>query len=93
MLVVELLDGMTVSRGRKAISDRLDFLLRSVSVRRPGGVSNIRADDLRVGDAVLVNPGGRVPVDGTVISGQSFLNQSKITGESMPVEKVSGAPV
>jgi len=57
------------------------------------GVSDIHADDLRVGDAVLVNPGGRVPVDGTVISGHSFLDQSRITGESMPVEKVSGAPV
>lgn len=93
VLVAEVLEGMTVSRGRKAISDLLDFLPRSVSVRRPGGVSDIHADDLRVGDAVLVNPGGRVPVDGTVISGHSFLDQSRITGESMPVEKVSGAPV
>ena len=54
---------------------------------------DVDADDLKVGDAVLVNPGGRVPVDGTVLSGHSFLDQARITGESMPVEKLAGAPV
>ena len=43
------------------------------------------------GDAVLVNPGGRIPVDGTVIAGHSFVDQSRITGESLPVEKTAGA--
>ena len=41
------------------------------------------------GDMVLVRPGGRIPVDGVVASGHSFVDQSTITGESMPVEKVS----
>ena len=45
------------------------------------------------GDAVLVNPGGRVPVDGTVVSGHSFVDQARITGESMPVEKIRGRAV
>jgi Cd2+/Zn2+-exporting ATPase/Cu+-exporting ATPase len=93
VLVAEVLEGMTVSRGRKAIGDLLDFLPRSVSVRRAGAISDIHADELKVGDAVLVNPGGRVPVDGTVLSGHSFLDQARITGESMPVEKTAGAPV
>jgi len=93
VLVAEVLEGMTVSRGRKAIGDLLDFLPCSVSVRRAGAISDIHADDLKVGDAVLVNPGGRVPVDGTVLSGHSFLDQARITGESMPVEKTAGAPV
>ena len=93
VLVAEVLEGMTVSRGRKAIRDLLDFLPRSVSVRRAGAVSEIHADELKVGDAVLVNPGGRVPVDGAVLSGHSFLDQARITGESMPVEKTAGAPV
>jgi Cd2+/Zn2+-exporting ATPase/Cu+-exporting ATPase len=93
VLVAEVLEGMTISRGRRAIHDLLDFLPRSVSVRRAGGVRDVDADDLRVGDAVLVNPGGRVPVDGTVLSGHSFLDQARITGESMPVEKVAGSAV
>jgi P-type Cu+ transporter len=93
VLVAEVLERMTVSRGRHAIRDLLEFLPRSVSVRRPDGVSQIRAPELQVGDAVLVNPGGRVPIDGTVLSGHSYLDQSRITGESMPVEKTAGALV
>src|ERR1700730_8691083 len=93
VLVAEVLEGMTVSRGRRAIHDLLDFLPRSVSVRRGDAVRDVDTEDLKVGDAVLVNPGGRVPVDGTVLSGHSFLDQARITGESMPVEKVAGSPV
>ena len=93
VLVAEVLEGMTVSRGRHAIHDLIHFLPQMISVRRPDGVREIHVDDLQVGDAVLVNPGGRVPVDGTVIQGHSFLDQSRITGESMPVEKSAGSLV
>ena len=93
VLVAERLEAMTVSRGRYAIRDLLEFLPRTVSVRRAGGVTQVTADALAVGDAVLVNPGGRIPVDGSVIAGNSFVDQSRITGESMPQEKTVGAPV
>jgi len=93
VLVAEVLEGLTVSRGRRAIRDLLDFLPRSVSVRRSDGISDIDARDLKVGDLVLVYPGGRAPVDGVVVSGCSFLDQARITGESMPVEKTPGSPV
>jgi Cu+-exporting ATPase len=93
VLVAEVLEGMTVSRGRRAIRDLLDFLPRAVSVRRGGDVAQVDADTLAVGDAVLVNPGGRIPVDGTVIAGHSFVDQARITGESLPIEKLPGAPV
>jgi Cd2+/Zn2+-exporting ATPase/Cu+-exporting ATPase len=93
VLVAEVLEGMTVARGRHAIRDLLEFLPRSVSVRRATGVAVVEARELRVGDAVLVNPGGRVPVDGTVIQGHSFVDQARITGESMPAEKTAGSTV
>ncbi|CAB3796043.1 Copper-exporting P-type ATPase [Paraburkholderia ultramafica] len=93
VLIAEVLEGMTVSRGRRAIKDLLDFLPRAVSVRRAGSVAEVDADSLAVGDAVLVNPGGRIPVDGTVIAGHSFVDQARITGESLPLEKTVGASV
>jgi P-type Cu+ transporter len=93
VLVAEVLEGMTVARGRRAIRDLLDFLPRSVAVRRAGAVRDVESDALRIGDAVLVNPGGRVPVDGTVIAGHSFVDEARITGESLPVEKLASAPV
>ncbi len=93
VLVAEVLEGLTVSRGRRAIRDLLDFLPRAVSVRRAGSVAQVDADLLTVGDAVLVNPGGRIPVDGTVLAGHSFVDQSRITGESLPMEKTAGSSV
>ena len=56
VLVAEVLEGLTVSRGRRAIRDLLDFLPRAVSVRRAGSISEVDADTLSIGDAVLVNP-------------------------------------
>src|SRR5213080_1330225 len=93
VLVAEVLEGMTVQRGRRAIRDLLEFLPREVSVRRAGSVRAVSAAELGIGDTILVNPGGRVPVDGTVLGGHSFVDESRITGETMPVEKTSGAPV
>ncbi|HJS92225.1 MAG TPA: HAD-IC family P-type ATPase [Steroidobacteraceae bacterium] len=93
VLVAEVLEGMTVSRGRRAIRDLLDFLPRAIAVRRSGSVSEVDAGELAPGDAVLVNPGGRIPVDGTVVAGNSFVDESRITGESLPVEKTPGNTV
>jgi Cu+-exporting ATPase len=93
VLVAEVLEGMTVSRGRRAIRDLMDFIPHSVTVRSAGGIHEASTDELRIGDSVLVNPGGLVPIDGTVISGHSFVDQARITGESMPVEKLPGSLV
>jgi len=93
VLVAEVLEGLTVGRGRKAIRDLLEFLPREVSVRRSGAIHAISAEELRIGDAILVAPGGRIPVDGTVLSGHSFVDESRITGESLPAEKTPDARV
>lgn len=93
VLIAEVLEGLTVGRGRKAIRDLLEFLPSEVSVRRTGSIQTVSADELSIGDAILVAPGGRIPVDGAVLSGHSFVDESRITGESMPVEKIEGKPV
>ena len=93
VLVAEVLEGLTVGRGRKAIRDLLEFLPREVSVRRSGAIQAVSAQELRIGDAILVAPGGRMPVDGTVLSGHSFVDESRITGESMPSEKTADTHV
>ena len=93
MLIAEIIEGMTVGRGRGAIKQLLDLLPQSVEVRSDGQVAPRYLGEVHVGDVVLVRPGGHVPVDGVVVSGHSFVDQANITGESMPVEKVPGARV
>jgi Cd2+/Zn2+-exporting ATPase/Cu+-exporting ATPase len=93
VLIAEILEGMTVGRGRTAIRELLDLLPRMVDVRAVGQVASRPLTDIRVGDVVVVRPGGAVPVDGVVVGGHSFVDQATITGESMPVEKIAGSGV
>src|SRR6202158_4199573 len=93
VLVAEILEGLTVAHGRDAIQDLLNYLPPTASVRRSGDVKETPLNELVVGDFVLINPGGRVPVDGTVIGGHSYVDQATITGESMPVEKTVDSEV
>jgi len=93
VLIAEVLEELTVGRGRRAIQDLLNLLPQQVELRRPDGVQPASLAELRTGDVVLVRPGGRVPVDGLVVDGHSFIDQAAITGESMPVEKFRGARV
>lgn len=93
VLVAEVIEGMTVSRGRQAIRDLLSYLPRTALIRRPEGTREQPVSEIHPGDTVLVNPGTRLPVDGVVVGGHSFVDQSTITGESSVVEKTSGAVV
>ena len=87
VLAAEVLEGLTVGRGRRAIRDLLDFLPATATVRRTGGPMRIPLSAVRVGDVVLVAPGECIAVDGSVRSGHSYVDQATITGESAPVEK------
>jgi Cd2+/Zn2+-exporting ATPase/Cu+-exporting ATPase len=93
VLIAEILEGLTVGRGRRAIRELLDLLPQVAEVRSDGQVAARNLSDLHLGDVVLVRPGGRIPVDGLVVNGHSFVDQAAITGESMPVEKISGTEV
>src|SRR5579862_1232783 len=87
VLVAEILEGLTVGRGRKAIQRLVDLLPSMATVRECGEWKDVGTGQISVGDEVLVRPGARVPVDGEVVGGHSFVDQAPITGESMPVEK------
>ena len=93
VLVAEILEGLTVGRGRKAIQHLVDFLPSTATVRRSGSWTDVEIREVSTDDEVLVRPGGRIPVDGKVVGGHSFVDQAPITGESMPVEKHPGAIV
>ena len=93
VLVAEILEGLTVGRGRKAIQHLVDLLPSVATVRRSGSWTDVEIGDVSADDEVLVRPGGRIPADGKVVGGHSFVDQAPITGESMPVEKQSGAIV
>jgi heavy metal translocating P-type ATPase len=93
VLAAEVLEGLTVGRGRRAIQSLLDFLPRTVTVRRRDQVVELPSEQVQIGDTVIVKPGGRIPVDGVVLSGSSFVEQAAITGEAMPVEKAKGDAV
>jgi heavy metal translocating P-type ATPase len=93
VLAAEILEGLTVGRGRNAIQHLLDLLPNTATVRRGSEWKDCGIEQVRPGDAVLVRPGGRIPVDGAVVSGNSFVDQAAITGESQAVEKLPGAGV
>lgn len=76
-----------------AIRALMDLRPDMAHVERAGRIEDVRADDLKKGDIVWVRPGERIPVDGQVIDGESDVNESLITGESMPIVKRSGHAV
>ena len=93
VLGAEILEEMTVSRGRKAIRDLLALLPKKAVVRRGGELVEVAISEVHAGDLVVIRPAAEIPVDGVVVVGHSTVDQSSITGESMPVEKLPGAPV
>ena len=73
-----------------AIRALMDLSPKTASVRRGDTVQDIPVEQVQVGDTVIVRSGGSIPVDGTVLSGRASIDQSALTGESVPVEKTVG---
>jgi len=93
MSVVGALESYALDKTRRSIRDLLDLAPQTATVRRNGQEVTVPVAELQVGDPVVVRPGERIPVDGTVVAGASSVNQAPITGESMPVEKLPGSSV
>lgn len=93
VLAAEILEDLSMDRGRDALTDLMSFLPSDVQVRDGERLRTVPLADVRPGDTVVVSPGGRVPVDGTVTAGGSSVDQSRITGESLPVDVTAGDAV
>ena len=91
--VAELLERHSIQRTRRSLDELLELAPETAVVRRDGERVEIPADDVRVGEVVLVEPGQKIPVDGLVRDGESAVNQAPITGESVPVDKARGDEV
>jgi heavy metal translocating P-type ATPase len=93
VLAAEILEGLTVGRGRRAIQDMLDFLPQTASVLRGDQIVEVNTKTILPGEVVVIRPGDKIPVDGKVLNGHSFVEQAAITGEPTPSEKSSGSDV
>ncbi|NQT87416.1 cadmium-translocating P-type ATPase, partial [bacterium] len=93
MLIGEALENFAVGRTRSAIERLLALRPDEARVRRDGAELLVPLADIRPDDVVLVRPGDRLPVDGRVLAGASSIDQSPITGESLPADKAPGDDV
>jgi len=93
MLLGHWLEMRSVDRAQGALQELAKLLPDDAERIRDGGTERVALSELGEGDLVLVRPGARVPADGQVSEGASAVNESTITGESRPVEKIVGAKV
>jgi P-type Cu2+ transporter len=91
--VGKLLEAYSKGKTTDAIRSLMKLAPETACVRREGKEVTVPAVEVRAGDVFVVRPGERIPVDGTVISGSSAVNESALTGESLPVDKIPGSAV
>lgn len=89
----KFLEARAKGRTGDAIRQLMDLSPKTAIVRREGVESTVRIEDVKLGDTVIVRSGGSIPVDGIVRSGRAAVDQSTLTGESVPVEKAVGDTV
>jgi Cu+-exporting ATPase len=93
MLIARFLEDKTTGRARHAIAELAELSPKTAWVKRDHGIEQVEISVLQVDDEVVVRAGEPIPIDGMVLTGQGIVNQSPITGESLPVEKVAGSEV
>ncbi len=93
VLLGRMLEARARGRASEAIRKLMDLQPLSARVLRGGLEIETAVEDVAIDDTVVVRPGERIPIDGAVLSGESAVDESLLTGESMPVEKQPGSPV
>ncbi|MBR5091104.1 MAG: copper-translocating P-type ATPase, partial [Ruminiclostridium sp.] len=91
--VGKTLEAYSKGRTTDALKGLMKLAPETACVERDGNETVIPAAQVRIGDIFAVRPGERIPVDGTVISGSSAVDESALTGESIPADKTEGSPV
>ena len=82
----ELFQDYAVDKSRKSITSLMDIRPDYANVKRDGEISKINPEEVKIGETIIVKPGEKIPLDGTVIKGRSMLDTSSLTGESLPRE-------
>lgn len=93
MRIGDYVENFTTESARRAVKELTALIPQAARVVRDGAETEIPVNELRLGETVIVRPGEKIPVDGEVTGGQATVDQSAITGESMPVEAGSGTYV
>lgn len=89
----KLLEARAKGRTSEAIKKLMGLTPKTATLLRDGEEVEVKIDDLVIGDVMLIRPGERIPVDGVVTEGRSSVDESMLTGESLPVSKSVGTPV
>lgn len=93
IMLGKYLEGRSKSKTSEAIKSLLELQAKIAIIEVDGQEKEVEIDKVRVGDIVIVKPGQKIPVDGSVIFGSTSIDESMLTGESIPVEKTVGDPV
>ena len=93
VMLGKYLEAVSKSKTSEAIKKLMNLKPKTAVVVKDGAELTVSLDEVAVGDVVLVRPGAAIPVDGTVLDGASSVDESMLTGESLPVEKQPGSPV
>ena len=92
-LLGDILEIYTVNKSRGAIKMLMELIPKEALVRRNGKEMIVSVEEVEISDIIIIRPGEKIPLDGKVIKGYSSVDQSPITGESIPVEKKEGDEV
>jgi Cu+-exporting ATPase len=93
VMVGKYLEAVSKSKTSEAIKKLMNLRPKTAVILKDGAEMEVALDEVAVGDVVLVRPGAAIPVDGVVAEGASSVDESMLTGESLPVEKQPGSPV
>ena len=93
ILLGRMLEAVSKGRTGEAIKKLMGLAPKTAIIIQNGAETEVPIGEVEVGDMIVVKPGAKIPVDGTVIDGHTAIDESMLTGESMPVDKMAGDPV